>query len=257
MDSRTSMTANTPSTPPSYAYGEPWGYVMSVVWALVAFIISVFAAFGFMNYVLKIDLMKVMMDNPYDGVALSSATIVSSTVQVAILLLVVRIKKWPIARYLGLRMPSREEAIRAIGAMVVLIAVVETIVTVLGQSTVPTFQLVAYRTAKAAGWLPMLFAAIVIFGPIAEEVMFRGFLYRGFVRRVGHEPFAIFVITIAWTACHLQYDLQEMLQVFVMGLLFGAVRWWTGSTALTIMMHVLANLWAMIETLIWIEWLKA
>jgi membrane protease YdiL (CAAX protease family) len=37
--------------------------------------------------------------------------------------------------------------------------------------------------------------------------------------------------------------------------LLGWARWRSGSTLLTILMHVLANLWATIESMIKVEWL--
>jgi membrane protease YdiL (CAAX protease family) len=47
-----------------------------------------------------------------------------------------------------------------------------------------------------------------------------------------------------------------MLQVFFIGLLLAIARWRTSSTLVTILMHVLANLWATIETMIKVEWLS-
>jgi membrane protease YdiL (CAAX protease family) len=47
-----------------------------------------------------------------------------------------------------------------------------------------------------------------------------------------------------------------MLQVFFIGLLLAIARWRSGSTLLTIVMHVLINLWATIESMIKVEWLS-
>ncbi len=38
-----------------------------------------------------------------------------------------------------------------------------------------------YRTAAAAGWLPMLWLVVVVVTPIGEETLFRGFLFRGWL----------------------------------------------------------------------------
>ena len=54
---------------------------------------------------------------------------------------------------------------------------------------------------------------------------------------------------------HQQYDWVGLLQIFFIGLLLGWVRWSTGSIGLTILMHMTANLFASIETIIWVEWL--
>ena len=107
-------------------------------------------------------------------------------------------------------------------ALAVLVVGTEGLLIILGQNTVPAFQVISYRTAKEAGWLLPLFTAVVVFAPISEEIMFRGFLYRGFVHKPRHEPYAIVVIiTFIWMVIHQQYvtldrdgaDLRDWLAV--------------------------------------------
>ena len=62
-----------------------------------------------------------------------------------------------------------------------------------GRDVVPPFQVEAYQTAKDAGWLMQLTLAIVFVAPLGEEVVFRGFLYRG-LARPGYEMQAIAVL---------------------------------------------------------------
>jgi membrane protease YdiL (CAAX protease family) len=40
---------------------------------------------------------------------------------------------------------------------------------------------------------------------------------------------------------HTQYELFFLTQIFVLGLLLGWIRWRSGSTLLTIMLHALVN----------------
>ena len=49
---------------------------------------------------------------------------------------------------------------------------------------------------------------------------------------------------------HVQYDWFLIAQVFAFGLLFGWMRWATGSTILTTPLHALVNLEGMIETIL-------
>jgi membrane protease YdiL (CAAX protease family) len=143
----------------------------------------------------------------------------------------------------------------AIGILIALTVLLEGSLLVFGQDLVPPFQREIYPSAKAAGWLPALLVAIVLLGPAAEEIIFRGFMYRGFVREPGHEPIAILILTLAFTALHaVQYDWIGLLQVFVLGLFLGWVRWSTGSTLLTILLHALVNLEAMTVTALRVEW---
>jgi membrane protease YdiL (CAAX protease family) len=96
--------------------------------------------------------------------------------------------------------------------------------------------------------------AVVVVAPIGEEIVFRGFLFRGLVRP-GYERLAIVAIALAWALLHIQYDWLGMAQIFAAGLILGWFRWASGSTVLTIVMHVLINAEAMIETAFKVEWL--
>ena len=56
------------------------------------------------------------------------------------------------------------------------------------------------------------------------------------------------IISLIWSMLHVQYDWFGTAQVFAIGVLFGFVRWRTGSTTLAILMHVLLNLESVVET---------
>ena len=92
--------------------------------------------------------------------------------------------------------------------------------------------------------------AIVVIAPIGEEIAFRGFLFRGWAKP-GWEMYAVAGIALAWALLHIQYDWLGMVQIFVAGLVLGWFRWATGSTILTIGMHILVNSQSMLET--WIK----
>jgi membrane protease YdiL (CAAX protease family) len=83
--------------------------------------------------------------------------------------------------------------------------------------------------------------------------MFRGFLYRSLVRQPGQEIYAIIITSVLWALLHVQYDVIGLAQVFIMGLFLGAVRWKTGSTGLTILIHMLLNFQAMTETVLKVD----
>ena len=112
------------------------------------------------------------------------------------------------------------------------------------------FQLQSYTTAAAEGWLPAMAFAAIIVAPAGEELMFRGFLFRGFVRSERSAWPAIVVISLLWAALHIQYDWAGMLQIFVVGLFLGWVRWTSGSTLLTFLLHALFNLEGTMETVL-------
>jgi hypothetical protein len=91
-------------------------------------------------------------------------------------------------------------------------------------------------------------------GQIGEELLFRGFMFRGFVHEPRDAVPAILVIALIWSVLHVQYDWFVTAQSFVIGVLFGFVRWRTGSTTLVILLHMLLNLESLVETVIVMRW---
>jgi uncharacterized protein len=120
----------------------------------------------------------------------------------------------------------------------------------LGHFIVTPFQLDIYRTAEAAGWLPLLWLAVVVVTPIGEESLFRGFLFRGWLRAPRDVWPVILVTAFLWAIVHVQYDWFVIFQVFCFGVMLGWLRWATGSTILTMLLHGLINFEGMLETLI-------
>jgi membrane protease YdiL (CAAX protease family) len=94
----------------------------------------------------------------------------------------------------------------------------------------------------------------VIVAPGGEEIMFRGYLFRGFARSERAAWPAIVVISLLWTLPHLQYDWTGMAEIFVAGLFLGWVRWRAGSTLLTFFLHALFNLEGTIETILQVKY---
>ena len=64
---------------------------------------------------------------------------------------------------------------------------------------------------------------------------------------------AIVVISLLWAALHIQYDWTGILQIFVIGLFLGWMRWRSGSTLLTLLLHTLFNLEGTLETVLQIR----
>jgi membrane protease YdiL (CAAX protease family) len=42
--------------------------------------------------------------------------------------------------------------------------------------------------------------------------------------------------------------------MFSLGLFYGWVRWWSGSTLLASLTHIVTNLWGVIPTVMGVEW---
>jgi CAAX protease family protein len=82
---------------------------------------------------------------------------------------------------------------------------------------------------------------LAVTAPICEEIIFRGFLMRGWGEsRIGSAG-AIMLSSLLFTAIHVQYNLPTLVTVFGLSLVFGVMRWRSGSTTLTILLHMVWN----------------
>ena len=112
---------------------------------------------------------------------------------------------------------------------------------------VPDWMLQIYGSA---GSLPLLALAIVLLGPLFEEVVFRGFLFRSWLpSRLGAGG-TIVLTTLLWTVIHVQYAPFELAQVAAAGLLLGAARVRSRSLFVPFSMHALMNLAALVELIL-------
>lgn len=186
----------------------------------------------------------------HDGVATILLICVSTPFLIAILVwLAWRTGVGP-RDYLALRPPTAREL--ALGAIVVAAFLLagEGLGWALGQQAVTPFQTDIYQTARRAGWLPWLWLTVVVAAPAGEEILFRGFFFHGWLRASGDARPAIAATSLLWAGLHVQYDLFTMGVVLALGLLLGWMRWRTGSTILTMILHALVNAEGMAETML-------
>jgi uncharacterized protein len=233
----------------------PWGLWATLGWVILAFVLSAIAGVVALVIWRPDAVMSGGVDMLKDGPLISITTVASAVVQVGALALAAKLARWPAGEYLGLVRPATRPALIAIAVLIVFLLGYDALTYLLGRDIVTPFQLDTYRSARDSGTLPLLWLTFVIVGPIAEEIMFRGFLFRGWVRSERSAIPAILIISALFAAIHVQYDWFGILQVFFIGLLLAIARWRSGSTLLTILMHVLANLWATVESMIKVEWL--
>ncbi len=228
---------------------QPWGRAATFFLGLAALLAGQLAALVALTWWYGVDLAR-LPDFSGDGAAVSIIIAASTPVEVALAWLFVRLRSDNAADYLGLILPRRSEVIIGVAAVVALIVVGDGLSFVLARDIVTPFQSDIYRTAEAAGWLPLLYVAICVLTPIGEETLFRGFLFRGWLR-APNDAWPVIVVTAAlWALMHVQYDWYVIGQVFVSGLLLGWLRWVTGSTLLTMLLHGLINFEGMLESML-------
>lgn len=86
----------------------------------------------------------------------------------------------------------------------------------------------------------VLFAVIA---PVTEELVFRGAMFAGVLRRWGIWP-AILIPSLIWGLTHVQYEWWAVGSIAGSGILLAMVRWKSGSIYLPILLHAAWNLLA-------------
>jgi len=229
-----------------------WGYWATLGWAFLAFLVGQFAALAVLLW-LQVGDLSSLLATPFDGVLVTLFILVANPITIAVIALAVWLARARQAEYLALKLPRTRDLTMGIVWLIGLVAVADALLYFSGRALVSPFQLQSYTTAAAQGWLPALLAGAIIVAPAGEEIMFRGFLFRGWARSDRSAWPAIVAISILWAALHVQYDWTGILQIFIIGLFLGWMRWRSGSTLLTFLLHALFNLEGMVETVLQIR----
>jgi hypothetical protein len=189
----------------------------------------------------------------YDGTLVALVTLVTNPALVGLFWGVVRYHGLDAREFLGLTRFAFRHFLIGVLAIAALATTLYLVASLAKLDLVPRFQTDTFTSARRDGWLVPLLLAVVMVGPIGEEIMFRGFLYRGWVRP-GFVVTPVIVLTLLWSAMHMQYGWFGITQVFLTGLVLAWLRWLSGSTALTILLHMLVNLEATVETVVKVNW---
>jgi membrane protease YdiL (CAAX protease family) len=236
----------------------PWGLVGTIVWGVVgvcvwgaAQLAVIFGYFMAQPEASSAAAVKAMGTN---GFLLSMVTIVGAPAWAAVMAFAAHRRGWRVADYLALVVPTRGQFAFGFLCIAPLLVGVDVLNYATGRDVVPSFMSESYKSAAASGSLLLFFVAVVIVAPVAEEIVFRGFLFRGLKESILGVAGTLAVTSAAWALLHVQYDWLTIVEIFLIGLLFGWLRWASGSTLLTITLHVTMNFVALIETAIWVEW---
>jgi uncharacterized protein len=185
------------------------------------------------------------------GLTISLSVIMGLPAVLGALWIATRVSRTPFADYLALRRTSWSNLAIGVGALFVLVMGWDLLSRAAGRDAAPGFMMEVLKSAQADGALWLLVIAFCIAAPITEEFFARGFLYRGWSESFLGPVGAILLSSVAWTALHLQYDWFFFGEVFSIGLLLGYLRYRSGSTWLTVVVHGLNNLAATLQT-IWL-----
>jgi len=183
-----------------------------------------------------------------NGLAISLSVAMGVPAVFAALWLATRMARMPLADYLALRGASWKSFLFGALALIVMIAAWDGVSRAMGRDVTPGFMVEVLKSARADNALWLLVISFCVAAPVTEEVLVRGFLYRGWSESFLRPAGAIVLSSLVWTAMHLQYDWFFFGEIFSIGLLLGGLRHWSGSTWPTIVVHGLNNLAATVQT---------
>lgn len=184
------------------------------------------------------------------GVTISMSVITGLPAVAAALWIAIRIKGAGFADYLALRGFSWANLAIGVVALFVLVMGWDALSRATGREVEPGFMGDVLKTAQDDNALGLLIFAFCVAAPMTEEFFARGFLYRGWSASFLGVPGAIILSSLVWTGLHLQYNWYFLGEVFSIGLLLGYLRYRSKSTWLTIILHGLNNLAAVIQTIV-------
>ncbi len=232
-----------------------WGLWGTLLWmALIAVIYTLaqlVSALGFLAWwpIAYPDQPLTRRDLETNGPLLGVVTLTATAAVLGIVALAVRLSRISMKEYLALRWPSRRNLAICLGLTVLLLMASDFVTTQSGRDVVPDFMAGIYESSRDAGpgFFILLAMTLILLAPLGEEVVFRGFLYRGLSSGVG--PFAAILITAAtWSALHAQYEPFFMAQIFAFGIFLGWIRWRSDSLILAMILHSVINALALFQT---------
>jgi membrane protease YdiL (CAAX protease family) len=182
-------------------------------------------------------------------VAIATVTFAVLAACVAVLWLAARVARVSFADYLALRRVDAATLLIGFCCILSFLAAADILAYATGRGLrIPLVQGTDW-TAPETGTLPLLLLPILVGLPVTEELLFRGFLLRGWAAsRLG--PTGAVALTAAlWAFLHVQYawiiigqnDWIAIAQFFGLGLLLGYLRIRGGSTSTTIVLHATYN----------------
>jgi len=86
--------------------------------------------------------------------------------------------------------------------------------------------------------------SVIVIAPIAEEFLFRGFLYSQLSRTKLGPWGAVTLSSLLWTVIHFQYEVLILIVLFGFGMFLGYIRMAYNNLSLPIALHAVNNLFA-------------
>jgi membrane protease YdiL (CAAX protease family) len=168
--------------------------------------------------------------------------IVASLFTIVVLWIAIRMAGREFAEYLALNWPRPRELVRALAIAAILLGAELAAVSFISARDPQETSAYPYSSVQQADGLFFPLIGGCIAGPILEEFVIRGFMFRGWSQSLLGPVGSIVLTSVLWGMMHTQYDWFWRFCIFVMGLALGYFRWRSNSTWLPVMVHSAANI---------------
>lgn len=250
------MDSLNPDLPPLTETPAPprvWKFWGTALWGIAIFAAMFVGQIGAIVYLVwvardPIDLAS-MQHIGREPASLAFSVTMGLPATLAAVWLAIRIKKASFVDYLAFYWPSWKQLLFGAVGLILIVVAWETMSRSLGREATPGFMTDLLKSGRDKGAALMLLFAFSVAAPMSEEVLARGFLFRGWSASFLRVPGAIILSSLVWTVVHLQYDQYFLAEVFSIGLWFGYMRYRSSSLWLTIVLHALNNLTAVVLTM--------
>ena len=236
----------------------PWGFwatigfscIIVIVYFIAAIILAVLFLIAAKILKPQLDIMVIGQSLDSNGLYLSLSTCATAPLVIGLSLLFAKIRKnITIKEYFSLNRTSFLQFVKWTLILLLYIVCSDAVTSALDEPIVSDFMLNAYKTAH---FTPLLWLAFIIAAPLYEEILFRGFLFKGIEKSRAGPIGAVIITSLAWSALHVQYSFVIITSIFVGGLILGWARIKTNSIYIPIAMHVLQNLLATIVVIVYL-----
>jgi HAD superfamily hydrolase (TIGR01509 family) len=185
------------------------------------------------------------------GLFLALATCVATPATVALVASFAWLRRdLSVKDYLALRRVRGRNLARWLVLLLCFCVVSDLVTWFMGRPLVPEVMVGQYRSAV---FPPLFWLAVVVGAPLAEELFFRGFVFKGLLHSFLGGTGAVLVTAGMWASIHLQYDWYGTTILFLTGLLLGYARLKTNSVYPSLLMHALMNLLATVQVIVMVR----
>ncbi len=227
---------------------RPWGFwattgfgaIMTVVYFVLIIIIVVVFVIAMKVGNPQVEIEQIGTQLEESGFLMSvSSMILTPPVIVMCLVFAWCRKGMQVSDYLALRRPNVRQLLIWLGVLVGFMIVSDSLTLIIGRPIVHESMVTAYETSVLP---PLLFFVIIVCAPLSEEILFRGFLFKGWKSSPIGPVGATILTSLLWAIIHVQYDWYGITTIFVGGLMLGAARIHTRSIWVPILMHAVMNI---------------